>query len=377
MSDQSPKDQPENLQALAASELEFLDDSARLAAEQFLEQGTPANTVRSYAAAFRYLQAWYQLRFGGDLRDGPMPTAHAVQFILDHLPRLDEDQLKVIELPAVIDRQLVRIGVKRDIGQLKVNTVIHRLSVLGKYHRLRGWDSPTDDSRYRTVLRSARNTQINSGERVTKKTAATADPLQAMLATCTDGLRGLRDSALLSLAWASGGRRRSELSAIQAEDLLPLGNGDYLLTMGLSKTERDGQTRGKPVKGQAALALSQWLSASGIRQGPLFVRILRNGKPAKTALSGNHIALIVKRRAQLAGLAGDWAAHSIRSGFITEAGRQNMPIADVMAMTDHRSVTTLMGYYQAGELQNAQVSELLNSQQKNEGPEADSIKRNS
>ena len=290
-----------------------------------------------------------------------MPVAHSVQFILDHLPREDDNGLQAIELPAAIDRQLVRLGVKRTPGPLKTNTVVHRLSVLGKYHRLRGWDSPTDDARYRTLLRSARNTQANAGARVTKKTAATADPLQSMLATCTDGLRGIRDRALLLLAWSSGGRRRSELTSILAEDLLPVGEQTYLLTMGLSKTERDGQTRSKPVKGEAAVAVRQWLQASGIKQGPLFVRMHRNGRPGNTPLSGNHVALIVKRRALLAGLPGDWAAHSLRSGFITEAGRQNMAIPEVMAMTDHKSVTTLMGYYQAGELQRSAVSTLLES----------------
>jgi integrase len=354
---------PDNLQSLAAADLDFLDGSARQAAEQFLEQGTPANTVRSYAAAFRYLQAWYGLRFGLDMSQAPMPVAAAVQFVLDHLPREDEDGAQAVELPSSIDEHLVRLGAKKQPGALKTNTVIHRLSVLGKYHRLRDWESPTDDARYRTLLRSARNTQVNAGERITRKTAATADPLQAMLATCDDGMRGLRDRALLLLAWSSGGRRRSELTAIKAEDLVGQVNGDYVLTMGLSKTERDGQQRAKPVRGEAADALRDWFQASGIRQGPLFVRIHRNGQPGSNALSDNHVALIVKRRALLAGLPGDWAGHSLRSGFITEAGRQNMAIPDVMAMTDHRSVNTLMGYYQAGELLRAQVGNLLASAQ--------------
>ena len=350
---------PENLQAIAALDLAFLDLSAQRAAEQFIEQGTPANTVRSYAAAFRYLQAWYGLRFGKDLSDGPMPVAAAIQFIVDHLPRQDGEAEKAVELPRSADAALVKLAVKKLPGPLKTNTVVHRLSVLGKYHRLRGWDSPTDDARYRTVLRSARSTQVNAGERITRKTAATADPLQAMLATCDDGLGGIRDRALLLVAWSSGGRRRSELTAITAQDLTLQGNGDFALTMGLSKTERDGQSRAKPIRGQAAQALQAWLDASGIKEGPLFVRLLRNGKPAKTALSSNHVALIVKRRAALAGLPGDWAGHSLRSGFVTEAGRQNMAIPDVMAMTDHKSVNTLMGYYQAGELLRAEVGNLL------------------
>jgi hypothetical protein len=37
-----------------------------------------------------------------------------------------------------------------------------------------------------------------------------------MLATCTDGLIGIRDRALLTFAFSSGGRRRSEVTAFQA-----------------------------------------------------------------------------------------------------------------------------------------------------------------
>ncbi|MNJ75434.1 Phage integrase family protein [compost metagenome] len=71
------------------------------------------------------------------------------------------------------------------------------------------------------------------------------------------------------------------------------------------------------------------------------------------------MARIVKRRAQLAGLEGDWAAHSLRSGFVTEAGRQGVPLGEVMAMTEHRSVGTVMGYFQAGSLLGSRASQLL------------------
>ncbi|MCY1531114.1 hypothetical protein D9M68_663300 [compost metagenome] len=76
-------------------------------------------------------------------------------------------------------------------------------------------------------------------------------------------------------------------------------------------------------------------------------------------LSSDQVARIVQRRAQLAGLAGDWAAHSLRSGFVSEAGRQGVPLGEVMAMTEHRSVSTVMGYFQAGALLGSRVSQLL------------------
>jgi len=57
------------------------------------------------------------------------------------------------------------------------------------------------------------------------------------------------------------------------------------------------------------------------------------------------VRAIVKERCALAGIEGDFSAHSLRSGFVTEAGRQNVPLAETMAMTGHHSVATILGYF--------------------------------
>ena len=106
-----------------------------------------------------------------------------------------------------------------------------------------------------------------------------------------------------------------------------------------------------------ALTLA-WLAAAPAESGPLFRRLYKGGKIGTSGLSADQVARIVQRRAQLAGLEGDWAAHSLRSGFVTEAGRQGVPLGEVMAMTEHRSVTTVMGYFQAGALLESRVSQL-------------------
>ena len=67
----------------------------------------------------------------------------------------------------------------------------------------------------------------------------------------------------------------------------------------------------------------------------------------------------MKRRAALAGLQGDFSAHSLRSGFMTEAGRQNVPLADAMALTGHRSVQTAMRYFQTGAVEQSRAANLL------------------
>lgn len=102
----------------------------------------------------------------------------------------------------------------------------------------------------------------------------------------------------------------------------------------------------KPILGDAADALKKWLDAAEICKGTIFRRLW--GNRVGPGLSAAAIGEIVKRRAQLAGLTGDWAGHSLRSGFVTEAGKQGVPLGAVMAMTDHTNVGSVVGYYQAG-----------------------------
>ena len=66
----------------------------------------------------------------------------------------------------------------------------------------------------KALMPKARRAQAKRGVHVRKKTALVAEPLQAMLATCTYGLRGIRDRALLLVAWSGGGRRRSQAIVI-------------------------------------------------------------------------------------------------------------------------------------------------------------------
>lgn len=323
----------------------------------FLAEGTPANTVRSYASAMRYWAAWYSLRYGGSFHAEPVPVTVVNQFVIDHLERRVGAGLRH-ELPGEIDAQLVALGAKKMIGPLSSATVSHRLAVLAKWHRLQQWDSPTDDHRIKTLVARARRAQAKRGVVTRKKTAAVAEPLQAMLDTCTDGLRGARDRALLLLAWSGGGRRRSEVVELEVGDLRRLREDTWTYALGRTKTNATGPRREKPLRGEAARAVAAWLDAAKITEGPLFRRLFRHGTVGPQRLSSDQVARIVQRRAALAGLPGDWAAHSLRSGFVTEAGRQGVALGEVMAMTEHRSVGTVMGYFQAGAMLSSRASAL-------------------
>lgn len=339
-------------------EPQALSLAAQDAVADFMDAGTAANTVRSYRSALSYWSAWLRLRYGVTLGDMKLPAAAVIQFVVDHLLREKKDGTWAVELPDTIDAALVAAGVKSKIGPLSYSTVRHRLSALGKWHQVNGWENPVAVPAVTTLLSNARKAQSRSGIAVRKKTAAVQQPLEAMLATCTDGVRGVRDRALILLAW-SGGRRRSEVTNLQIQDVRQLDQDTWLYALGATKTNTSGVRREKPLHGRAAHALKAWLDAAPADAGPLFRRMYRGGKVSPHGLSSDQVARIVQRRAKQAGLDGDWAAHSLRSGFVTEAGRQGAPLGDVMAMTEHTSVETVMGYFQAGSLLNSSVTRLL------------------
>jgi len=73
------------------------------------------------------------------------------------------------------------------------------------------------------------------------------------------------------------------------------------------------------------------------------------------------VRLIVRRRCELAGLeeAGEFSAHSLRAGFLTEAGKRGVPIKDAMAMSGHTSVATAVGYMRMEEIAQSDAARLL------------------
>jgi integrase len=189
------------------------------------------------------------------------------------------------------------------------------------------------------------------------------EPFQAMLATCDDSLRGQRDRALLLFAWATGGRRRSEVVAATVESLCRVEPAVFLYSLTQSKTNQAGVERPqdtKPLVGSAGEAMEAWLAASGINSGALFRRVRKGGHLGE-ALSAASVRDIVKERCALAGVEGEFSAHSLRSGFVTEAGRQNMPLAETMAMTGHQSVASVVGYFRAETALGSRIASLLDN----------------
>ncbi|AOB33706.1 integrase [Bordetella sp. H567] len=324
-----------------------------------LGEGASPHTVASYRAAVRYLAAWHEQRLRAPF-SLPMPVRAVVLFITDHVQHATDAGL-AHGLPPDVDASLVALGVKARPGPLALSTVQHRLAVLSEAHRTRDLPNPCRSRAVQTLLARTRAAYARRGVRAAKKPALTREPLEQLLATCDDSLIGLRDRALLLFAWASGGRRRSEVVTARVEHLHPAPEG-YVYILRRSKTHQDGAEHAdmyKPVVGRAAQALDAWLRVAGIASGPLFRRVRRGGVVGEEGLSGETVRRIVKQRCALAGLQERYAAHSLRAGFVTEAGRQGVPLAEVMAMTGHASVNSVVGYHRAGAAPTLRAARLL------------------
>jgi integrase len=321
-----------------------VSDLAERAIDELLREGESRNTQASYRSALRYWAAWYGLRYGIRV-ELPVPAAAVLQFIVDHVQRITEQGLQH-ELPTGIDEALVVGGFKGKRGPLALNTLVHRIAVLSKAHQLRELKNPCQDPKVKELLGKTRRAYAKRGVRTHKKDSLTHDPLQAMLATCDDSLHGKRDRALLLFAWASGGRRRSEVVGADLRFLKETGDGEFSYELAHSKTNQAGTDlpeNYKPVVGDAALALRDWLQASRIVEGRIFRRI-RAGGHVGEPLSPAAVRDIVRRRCTLAGLTGEFSAHSLRSGFVTQAEFAGLALSETMALTGHRSVQTVLGY---------------------------------
>ncbi|UVH60493.1 site-specific integrase [Variovorax paradoxus] len=317
------------------------------AARDLLREGESPNTRASYRSAMRYWAAWFAATYEQPLRL-PVPVAAVIRFIVDHADRTTPDGLRT-EMPAALDQALVDGGHKAKLGTPALSTVVHRISVLSKAHQLAGATNPCADEAVRELLAKTRRAYARRGSTPHKQQALTKEPLDALLATCDESLRGMRDRALLLFAWATGGRRRSEVTTATMHNLRRVAPGAYLYTLTHSKTNQSGAQRPqdtKPLVGAASAAMDAWLEASGVTAGALFRRVRKGGNVGE-ALSAAAVRDIVQARCVLAGIEGEFSAHSLRSGFVTEAGRQNMPLAETMAMTGHQSVASVVGYFRA------------------------------
>jgi integrase len=249
-------------------------------------------------------------------------------------------------LPGVVAQHLAAIA----RAGLSPSSISRRVAAIAYCHALAGHATPTKDKQVAAVVAGIRRSSTAAPRR---KAAATTELVRQMLETCDDSTQGRRDRALLALGFA-GAFRRSELVALRVEDLEETPDG-YRVHIRKSKTDQCGLGQTIPVGRGSRLrpveAVQEWLRAANITSGPIFLQVHRYGAVRPSGLTPHMVALIVKRRARMAGLnPAEFSGHSLRAGFVTsaaEAGKNHFKIMDV---TRHKSMNTLRGYVRSAEL---------------------------
>jgi site-specific recombinase XerD len=254
----------------------------------------------------------------------------------------------VSALPATPESVAAFLASEVDRG-IRPSTIGRRVASIRYAHKLAGHPVPTDDERVKATVRGIRRTQ---GTAARKKAPATAERVIAMALGTGDGLKGVRDRALLLLGFA-GAFRRSELVALDCEDIEECETG-LRVAIRHSKTDQEGQGATIAiVRGSIACpveALRAWLNAAGIAAGPLF-RSIRKGSKVGDRLTDQSVVDIVKLHAERVGLdPASFAGHSLRAGFLTSAAKRGASIFKMMDVSRHRSVDTLRGYVRDAEI---------------------------
>ncbi|WP_216333540.1 site-specific integrase [Rhizobium sp. X9] len=356
--------------------IERRDELAELLSDQDVEtlrhlvnEGMGANTLRALTSDLAYLEAWGLAATGRSL-PWPAPEALLLKFVAHHLwdpekRAADPDH----GMPAAVDENLRHQGFLKSIGPHAPDTVRRRLANWSTLTKWRGLDGAFASPALKAAIRLAVRSVPRTRRRKSAK-AVTGDILQRLLGTCAnDSLRDIRDRAILMVAFASGGRRRSEIAGLRVEQLssdapIEMSEGTFLpslaIHLGRTKTTTGEQDEIVYLTGRPVEALNAWMVAAGIERGSVFRGIGRWGNVSMRALDPQSINAILKQRAEMAGLeVGEFSAHGLRSGYLTEAANRGIPLPEAMEQSRHRSVQQASSYYNSAERRSGKAARLL------------------
>ncbi|MER8581193.1 site-specific integrase [Mesorhizobium sp. M0189] len=343
---------------------EILTDDDVATLRHLAKEGIGANSLRALASDLGYLEAWSFAATGSPL-PWPAPETLLIKFVAHHLwdsSRRESDPTH--GMPADIAASLVAQGLLRVTKRPHApSTVRRRLSSWSTLTRWRGLVGNFNAPGLQSAIRLAVRAGARPRNRKSKK-AVTADILTALLKACAgDRLVDMRDRALLITAFASGGRRRSEVSDLRVEQLIeeepvPADPKDsegqkipcLKIRLGRTKTTQADGDAFVLLVGRPVTVLRAWLERAGVTEGAVFRGIDRWGNLEARALTPQAVNLILKRRIAEAGFDPQaFSAHGLRSGYLTETARRGIPLPEAMQQSQHRSVQQASNYYNDAE----------------------------
>ncbi|TGU46795.1 integrase [bacterium M00.F.Ca.ET.152.01.1.1] len=352
---------------------ELLTDDDVATLRHLAKEGIGENSLRALASDLGYLEAWSLAATGFSL-PWPAPEALLIKFVAHHLwdPAKRETDISH-GMPEDVTAALKSAKLLRVDGPHAPNTVRRRLSSWSTLTKCGGLHGNFAAPGLHSAIKLAVRASARPRGRKSKK-AVTADILAELLKACAgDRLVDVRDRAILITAFASGGRRRSEMSALRVdqlveEDPVPADTKDHggeklpclSIRLGRTKTTQADSDAFVVLVGRSVLVLREWLERANISEGVVFRGIDRWGNLEKRALTPQAVNLILKRRIAEAGLDPQaFSAHGLRSGYLTETARRSIPLSEAMQQSQHHSVQQASRYYNDAERQLGRAARLI------------------
>lgn len=267
------------------------------------------------------------------------------------------DARNVEALPAHPDIVALFAHVEAEAGIAPV-TIGRRVAAINHHHKDAGLASPTARDAAGVIAQMMAGVRRKYARKKEQKAPAEAEILKAMLATIEgDGLRAVRDRAILALGMA-GAFRRSELADMRLSELKFVASG---LRITIPRSKRDQEAQGQVVaipEGRfirPVTLVREWIAAARLDQsdpvtgkpvtGPVFRRLTRSDEATGDPITDKTVARLVKSAAQAAGLdPALYSGHSLRAGFLTQAAADRANLFKMKDHSRHKSLQTVADY---------------------------------
>lgn len=256
----------------------------------------------------------------------------------------EQDTSPLLSHPLTVSNYIYHLS-----GGKFTSAYIRRILVsISTIHKLNRLEDPTKDCDVQLAMRRMHRKLGRSSRQVA---GINKDTLNKMLQSTDNTLRGIRDKALLLMAYDTL-CRRGEIVNLLAEDIkvnpskCGLSN-QISIKLRKSKTDQSGQGKWLHLSEQESLALQEWLTNASICEGLIFRGIDRGNKVSKKLGSGQ-IARIYKRLAKRADLdevsIRGISGHSMRVGAAQDLLREGVSLANIMNRGRWSKSDTVMRY---------------------------------
>jgi site-specific recombinase XerD len=238
------------------------------------------------------------------------------------------DKNNTTALPA--STEIVACYIKKLSGHLKSSSIKIAVASIAALHNLNSLNDPTQSPDVKIEMRRMYRTL---GRYAKQAYGINKDLLNKMVATTDNSLRGIRDKAILLVAYDSL-CRRSELVSIELEDvLINEKDGRVKLKLRKSKTDPHGIGKNLYLSNEAQKSIKEWINKSKISSGKLFRSIKATGE-IRDKLNPSQISRIYKKLARRSkidsSIIKNISGHSMRVGAAQDLMKSGMSLPIIM-----------------------------------------------